>query len=129
MKEKEIHAEENISLSDDCCEYIHIHPDLAENVKCGMPTEREQLRLSELFRMFGDATRIRILSALLISELCVCDLAAVVGMSVSAVSHQLRLLKSAELVKSRREGKSAIYSLADDHVRVMISNGMEHILE
>lgn len=129
MKEKEIIAEGNVTALDDSCEYLHIHPELAENVKSGMPTEREQLRLAELFRMFGDATRIKILSALLISELCVCDLAAVVGMSVSAVSHQLRLLKSAELVRSRRVGKSAIYSLADDHVRVMISNGMEHILE
>lgn len=129
MKEKEMVSEGNATSLDDSCEYLHIHPELAENVKRGMPTEREQLRLSELFRMFGDATRIKILSALLISELCVCDLAAVVGMSVSAVSHQLRLLKSAELVRSRREGKSAIYSLADDHVRVMISNGMEHILE
>ena len=115
--------------NDICCEVAQIHEDVLARLGHRMPDERRLEDVAELFKMFGDKTRAKILCALNMEELCVCDLAAVVGMSVSAVSHQLRLLKSAELVRSRREGKSAIYSLADDHVRVMISNGMEHILE
>ena len=85
--------------------------------------------LAELFKIFGDSTRIKLLYALYESELCVCDLADVLGLTQSAVSHQLRLLKSSKLVKFRREGKTVFYSLADDHVIHILAQGMEHILE
>ena len=81
------------------------------------------------FRVFGDSTRIRILYVLFESELCVCDIAQLLNMTQSAISHQLRILKQNRLVKSRREGKSVYYSLADGHVRTIIDQGMEHILE
>ena len=89
----------------------------------------QQMRLAELFRMFGDTTRIGILSALGERELCVGELAETVGLTVSAVSHQLRLLRAGRLVTCRREGKQMLYALADDHVRVMLKNGMDHIME
>ncbi len=85
--------------------------------------------LSEFFKIFGDTTRIRILFVLFEEELCVCDLAAALQMTQSAISHQLNILKRSRLVKSRREGKSVFYSLADDHVRSIIAQGMEHIEE
>ena len=85
--------------------------------------------LAELFKIFGDATRIRILLVLFQSEVCVYDLAKLLNMTQSAISHQLRLLKQARLVKSRREGKIVFYSLADSHVRTMLDQGMEHIRE
>lgn len=98
-------------------------------IVAGMPPEEQLYDLAELFKVFGDSTRIRILFVLLESESCVCDLAAALGMTVSAVSHQLKLLKSSKLVTSRREGKAVIYSLADDHVRTVIQQGMDHVLE
>lgn len=79
--------------------------------------------------MFGDSTRIRILYALFEAEICVCDLAAALSMTQSAISHQLKILKQAKLVKFRREGKSVLYSLADDHVKTIIAQGVEHIEE
>ncbi len=85
--------------------------------------------LAELFKVFGDSTRIRILFVLFESEVCVCDLAATLNMTQSAISHQLKILKQSKLVKSRREGKSIFYSLADDHVRTIIAQGSEHIEE
>ena len=85
--------------------------------------------LSELFKVFGDSTRIKILYVLLESDMCVCDLAQILNMTQSAISHQLRILKQSKLVKNRREGKTVIYSLADGHVRSIISQGMEHIGE
>ena len=85
--------------------------------------------LAELFKVFGDSSRIKLLQLLMEGELCVCDMAQLLGMSQSAVSHQLRVLKAADLVTFRREGKAVFYSLADDHVRTIISNGMEHVLE
>lgn len=85
--------------------------------------------LAELFKVFGDSSRIKLLQLLMEGELCVCDMAQLLGMSQSAVSHQLRVLKAADLVKFRREGKAVFYSLADEHVRTIISNGMEHVLE
>ena len=94
-----------------------------------VPTEEELYDLAELFKVFGDPTRIRILFVLFETEVCVCDLAKALNMTQSAVSHQLRILKQNRLVKNRREGKSIFYSLADDHVRTMIAQGREHILE
>lgn len=89
----------------------------------------QQMRLADLFRMFADTTRIGILSTLAQGEMCVGDLAESVGLTVSAVSHQLRLLRAGKLVSCRREGKQMLYALADDHVRVMLKNGTDHIME
>ena len=93
------------------------------------PDEDTLCDLAELFKIFGDGTRVRILYVLLEAEVCVCDLAALLGMTQSAVSHQLRILKTARLIKARRDGKTVFYSLADDHVATLLRNGMEHICE
>ena len=94
-----------------------------------IPGEDTLYDLSELFRIFGDSTRIRILYVLFESEMCVCDIAALLGMTQSAISHQLRALKNARLVKARREGKTVFYALADDHVKTIINQGLEHVSE
>lgn len=111
------------------CEYMHVHMDLVKKVEKSMPVTEELFDLAELFKIFGDTTRIKILYVLFESEMCVCDLAQILGMTVSAISHQLRVLKQARLVKFRKEGKSVFYSLADDHIKKIIDNGMEHINE
>jgi ArsR family transcriptional regulator len=113
----------------ECCEVNEVHEDLLNIVREKMPGEEELFDLAELFKIFGDSSRIRILFVLLEAEVCVCDMAAALNMTQSAVSHQLAILKKSKLVKTRREGKSIFYSLADDHVRAIISQGMEHILE
>lgn len=112
-----------------CCDVMEVHKDLLEIVNRTMPGETELYDLAELFKVFGDSTRIRILFVLFEAEVCVCDLAAALNMTQSAVSHQLRILKQNKLVKGRREGKSVFYSLADAHVRTIIAQGREHILE
>ena len=111
------------------CELAHQHPGFAEKVNSQMPEEDNLYDLAELFKVFGDSTRIRILYLLLESEMCVCDIAQCLSMTQSAISHQLRVLKNADLIRFRREGKTVIYSLADEHVRMILSCGMEHILE
>ena len=111
------------------CDYPHIHDEAVAVVRTRMPGEDTLYDLAELFRIFGDSTRIRILYALFESELCVCDIAEALGMTQSAISHQLRALKGARLVKSRREGKSIMYSLADGHVQTIINQGLEHVME
>ena len=113
----------------ECCETTEIHEDLLKIVKDTMPDENELYDLAELIKVFGDSTRIRILFVLFEAEVCVFDLAEVLHMTQSAVSHQLKILKQNKLVKSRREGKSIFYSLADDHVKTIIAQGMEHIEE
>lgn len=113
----------------ECCEQIEVHEELVKIVNQTMPPETELYDLAELFKVFGDSTRIRILFVLFEAEVCVCDLAQVLNMTQSAISHQLRILKQNKLVKSRREGKSIFYSLADDHVRLIIAQGCEHIRE
>ncbi len=113
----------------ECCSEKHIHEDLLAVVNASMPEENELYDLAELFKVFGDSTRIRILFVLFESEVCVCDLAEILHMTQSAISHQLRILKQNKLVKSRREGKSIFYSLADGHVRTIIDQGLEHIEE
>lgn len=113
----------------ECCEFIHAHDELVEKLRREMPDEDVLYDLTELFRIFGDSTRVRILYVLFESEMCVCDIAALLGLTQSAVSHQLRALKSARLVKARREGKTVFYALADDHVKTIIDQGLEHILE
>jgi len=111
------------------CEFLHAHAEAVGRVRGKMPDDEKLMDLSELFRVFGDSTRVRILYALHESELCVCDIAALLGMTVSAISHQLRILRAAKLVDSRREGKTVFYRLADDHVHTVLGQGMEHILE
>lgn len=111
------------------CDAIEIHSDLLKIVNTTLPEETELYDLAELFKVFGDSTRIRILFVLFEAEVCVCDLAAALNMTQSAISHQLKILKQSKLVKSRREGKSVFYSLADGHVRTIIAQGREHIEE
>ena len=111
------------------CESCEVHENLLKIVNETIPAETELYDLAELFKIFGDSTRIRILYVLFEAEVCVCDLAEALNMTQSAISHQLRILKQNKLVKSRREGKSVFYSLADDHVRTIIDQGREHIEE
>jgi len=111
------------------CEFMHAHESEVEKVRAQMPPEETLYDLAELYKVFGDSTRIKILYVLFEAEMCVCDIAALLGMTVSAISHQLRVLKGARLVKYRREGKTIFYSLADDHVRAIVGQGMEHVLE
>ena len=111
------------------CELLHAHPESIEKIRGNMPDDDTLIDLSELFKVFGDSTRIRMLYVLSESEMCVCDLATILGMTQSAISHQLKILKQNKLVKARREGKSVFYSLADDHVRMIIAKGQEHIEE
>ena len=113
----------------ECCEQREVHRELLQTVAEKLPPEEHLLDLAELFKIFGDTTRIRILFVLFEAELCVCDLAEALHMTQSAISHQLAILKRARLVKSRREGKSVFYSLADEHVRLIIAQGMEHVEE
>lgn len=120
---------ENINEQIECCDCNEIHEDLLKIVNDTMPEETELYDLAELFKVFGDSTRIRILFVLFEAEVCVCDLAKVLNMTQSAISHQLRILKANKLVNSRREGKSMFYSLADGHVRTIIAQGREHIEE
>ncbi|MBR4530776.1 MAG: helix-turn-helix transcriptional regulator [Lachnospiraceae bacterium] len=119
-----------MSLKDvEQCEVAELHPEKVRIVRASMPDEDEIADLAELFKVFGDSTRMRILFALFDTEICVCDLAEALSMTQSAVSHQLRILKQAHLVGNRREGKSIFYFLADDHVRTIIGQGREHIEE
>lgn len=113
----------------ECCDTEEIHESLLKIVNEKMPAVEELYNLAELFKVFGDSTRIRILFVLFEAEVCVCDLAKALNMTQSAISHQLRILKQSKLVKNRREGKSIFYSLADDHVRTIIAQGLNHIVE
>ena len=107
----------------------HDHGGVLDKVRHELPTDELLCDLSDLFKLFGDTTRIKILFSLFESEMCVCAIAELLGMTQSAISHQLRILKQSQLVKSRRDGKSVFYSLADDHVRSIIDMGREHIEE
>lgn len=111
------------------CDYIHLHTDTINQVQDEMPEEEMLYDLAELFKVFGDSTRIKILYVLFQSEMCVCDIAQLLHMSQSAISHQLRVLKQAQLVKYRREGKTVFYSLADSHITTILNQGLEHIKE
>jgi len=113
----------------DLCSCNVIHNDIVKKVKESLPAEETIFDLAEFFKVFSDSTRIKILSSLLVSEMCVCDLAAVLGTSQSAISHQLRLLKVFRLVKSRKAGKVVYYSLSDDHVKSIIELGLAHLSE
>ncbi len=120
-------SERNPSI--ESCAFLCVHQDVVAQVKSSFPAEEKLLQLAELFKTFGDGTRIRILYVLLKAEVCVCDLATLLGMTQSAVSHQLRILKQAQLIKARRDGKAVFYSLADDHVATLLRQGMEHVCE
>ena len=111
------------------CDCTIIHNDIVEMVKANLLTEEKSYDLSEFFKVFGDSTRIKIICALFESEMCVCDLSALLGVSQSAVSHQLRTLKSARLVRYRREGKVVYYSLDDEHIKTIFDEGLNHITE
>lgn len=115
-----------------CCE-IHgdtqPHESVVEKVRGLLPCDEVLYDLAELYKIFGDSTRVKILYALLESELCVCELGEVLGITQSAVSHQLRTLKQSKLVKFRREGKTIYYALSDEHVFRILNQGMEHISE
>ena len=107
----------------------HSHEELLLRVRTELPTDELLSDLSDLFKIFADSTRVKILYALFESEMCVCAIAELLGMTQSAISHQLRILKDANLVGNRREGKTIYYFLSDDHVRTIIAQGFEHLIE
>lgn len=109
--------------------YIHVNGDVLRQIDEKMPPEEELQDLAEFFKVFGESTRLKILYVLLCSEMCVYDIASVLGMSQSAISHQLRVLKQLDLVKHRRDGKTIFYSLADAHIVTILSQGLDHIEE
>lgn len=111
------------------CDVEQIHVDVIESIKNKMPKEQIIYDLADLFKVFGDATRIKILCILLEKEICVCDIANLLDMSQSAISHQLRVLKQARLVKYRREGRVVYYSLADNHIQTILAQGLDHVYE
>ena len=122
--------EQELQLTqEELCQQVETHPHAMEAAAQEMPSEERILALGELFKVFGDPTRLRILYALQAGELCVCDIAALLNMTQSAISHQLRVLKSAALVRYRREGKTVFYALADDHVHTILAQGYTHICE
>lgn len=113
----------------DTCDCTVIHEDVVAEVRKQMPREEALLDLADLFKVFGDSTRVKIISALLHSEMCVCDIAALLGMSKSSISHQLRALRQTKLVKNRRDGKVVFYSLDDEHVGAIFATGLVHVCE
>lgn len=112
-----------------CCEENCVHCSTVQNVQCKMPDEQVTRLTSDFFKAFSDKTRLRILSALAIHELCVCDIAELLGMTQSAISHQLRFLKQARLVSNRKEGKTVYYKLSDSHIETILKQGFEHVQE
>lgn len=111
------------------CSCNTVHEDILSKVRPTMPDEKTLYDLAELFKVFGDTTRIKILCALFEAEMCVCDIASLLNMNQSAISHQLRVLKQARLVKYRREGKTVFYSLDDEHVKHIFDQGLVHVHE
>ena len=122
-------AIKSIEADEDSCYTNVIHLDTIKAVKDKMPESGSGFNLADLFKLFGDSTRLRILWALSESEMCVCDLCALLKMKQSAISHQLKNLKQSRIVKSRRDGKVVYYSLDDDHIRTLLNLGMDHITE
>jgi len=113
----------------DRCKSFSLHEDKINMAKKKMPHDDLIFKTGEFFKILGDPTRLKIINSLFYSELCVCDLSNVLSLSLSAISHQLRVLKQADLIKSRKEGKNVFYSLADEHVRQIFYQGTEHIKE
>lgn len=112
-----------------CCAENELHSENISAAQNNLPDDELIYDAAELFKVFGDSTRMKILYLLLESELCVCDIVELLGATQSAVSHQLRILKQSRLIRFRKQGRSVFYSLADDHVRKILDNGMEHIME
>ena len=111
------------------CPCLHLTPDTMAHISASLPPEDSLYELADFFKVFADSTRIRMLYTLSYSEMCVCDLAEMLSMNASAISHQLRTLKQMKLVRSRREGKTVFYALADDHIKSILAQGMEHVDE
>ena len=111
------------------CDQLCVHRQIVDAVKPRIPQDEVLYDVAELYKVFGDSTRIKILYVLFESEMCVCDIADLLGMTQSAISHQLRVLKQAGLVKYRRDGKTVYYSLADDHIVTIFNQGLEHVQE
>ena len=111
------------------CDFLFVHQEIVDAVQSRMPDEEILYDLADLYKIFADSTRIKILYVLFESEMCVCDIAQMLRMTQSAISHQLAVLKKSKLVKYRREGKTVFYSLSDGHVRTIIDQGMEHVSE
>lgn len=111
------------------CDVTVIHEQVVSRVAKAMPGDDVLLDLADTFKLFSDSTRLKILYALMEAEMCVCDISALLGMSMSSVSHQLRVLKQANLVKYRKAGRVIYYSLADEHVKTICRQGMDHVLE
>lgn len=122
-------AEFKVNNSEDRCDCNVIHEDLIHQVKNKIPSSETLYSLADFFKVFGDPTRIKILTALTEAELCVCDIAYLLNMTQSAISHQLRVLKQARLVKNRKDGKVVYYSLDDEHVKQIIRLGTVHLSE
>ena len=118
-------------LEDDkeICESVVIHKEVVENTKIKMPDDTSLNELADFFKIFGDSTRVRILWALSLNQMCVCDIAALLNMSQSSISHQLRVLKQNKFVKNRRDGKVVYYSLLDEHISYILKQGLTHISE
>jgi len=119
----------NVRSSQDLCEIVHLHPARVAELRAALIDAADVTDLAETFRALGDPTRVRILDALSHGELCVCDLAALVGMSESAVSHQLRLLRNLRLVRARRDGRLMFYALDDTHIITLFRQGLRHVQE
>ncbi len=122
MNKEHVHDVTDIDICDVC---HHHHPTLPPN----LPSDEILYRLADFYKVFGDPTRIRILYALSAGELCVCDIAELLGMTQSAISHQLRVLKQSSLVKFRRDGKTVYYSIADNHISTILAQGLDHVQE
>lgn len=127
--EKKTITERGESAAEETCGQPHVHENSVERVKKSMPDEDLLYDVAELFKVFGDSTRTRILSALFVQELCVCDIAEILAMSMSAVSHQLRILRQTKIVKSRKSGKEVFYSLDDEHISKIYRMALEHLVE
>lgn len=116
-------------MSEHICGVCGVHKEIVDKVSKVMPDEAVLYDCAELLKVFGDSTRIRIIFVLCQSEMCVCDIANLLGMTQSAISHQLRVLKQARLVSARRDGKTIFYSLCDEHVKTIFYHAMEHVME
>lgn len=116
-------------LEVECCDCMEVHEEIVKDVRANLPQEALLDNVADTFKVFGDKTRIKILFVLHARELCVCDIAQLLEMNQSAISHQLKVLKQAKLIRSRRDGKQVYYALDDSHVRTILSMGMEHVME
>lgn len=118
-----------LEYDQEICDSVVIHKEVVENTKIKMPDDTSLNELADFFKIFGDSTRVRILWALSLNQMCVCDIAALLNMSQSSISHQLRVLKQNKFVKNRRDGKVVYYSLLDEHISYILKQGLTHISE